>query len=275
MFGFHKEIAAKNLFPYSLWWAERHAAGGRRSAQAVVPRVLELTGARRVLDVGCGLGEWLQVFREAGVDEVHGVDGEYMPLEAGGSPPPRFTALDLSRPFDLDREFDLAVSLEVAEHLPASSAASFVESLTAHAPVVLFSAAIPYQGGEGHVNERWPDYWAELFAARGYVPVDCLRDEVWTDERVEWWYAQNLLVYVAEDRLPEYPALAEARAARPHPPRHLVHPDLYQGTATRWHRSFSNLYWRLYAGFWAACGRLLARVRGAPRRQRLRGTLGR
>jgi hypothetical protein len=34
--------------------------------------------------------------------------------------------------------------------------------------MVLFSAAIPAQGGTGHVNERWPGYSRALFAARGY-----------------------------------------------------------------------------------------------------------
>ena len=29
----------------------------------------------------------------------------------------------------------------------------------------------------------------------GEEALDCLRQRVWDDERVEWWYAQNLLLF--------------------------------------------------------------------------------
>jgi ribosomal protein L11 methylase PrmA len=50
--------------------------GARRSAEVVVPLVLRLTRLRSVLDVGCGRGTWLAVFRENGVEDVCGVDGD-------------------------------------------------------------------------------------------------------------------------------------------------------------------------------------------------------
>src|SRR5205085_11975533 len=110
----------------------------------------------------------------------------------------RFRAIDLREPFELPRTFDLAVSLEVAEHLPASSASAFVESLTRLAPAVLFSAAVPHQGGWNHLNEQWPQYWAEIFARHGFFPVDCLRERFWDRPNVRWWYAQNMVLYLAD-----------------------------------------------------------------------------
>jgi 2-polyprenyl-3-methyl-5-hydroxy-6-metoxy-1,4-benzoquinol methylase len=65
----------------------------------------------------------------------------------------------LIQPLDLEKEFDLVVSLEVAEHLPASAADQFVNTLVKHGKKILFSAAIPGQGGQDHLNEQWPDYW--------------------------------------------------------------------------------------------------------------------
>jgi SAM-dependent methyltransferase len=212
--------AAEN---YRAWDAEAES-----SARVVVPLMIDLVEPHSVIDVGCGTGAWLAVFREAGVDEVLGVDGDSVEVAMLRIPEELFVARDLSRPFSLDRHFDLVVSLEVAEHLPAESADGYVESLTALGPVVLFSAAIPGQDGVHHVNEQWPEYWAERFAARGYVPVDCLRRRIWSNEAVAWWYAQNSLVFVEREHLSRTPRLKAEHEAAGTSQLRLVHPVKYE-----------------------------------------------
>ena len=192
---------------YAQSYYEDRAAAARASARAVAPLVLELTRPASVLDVGCGTGEWLAEFSAQGVKDVLGVDAAHVPAGALSIPLERFATTDLSKEFDLGRRFDLVVSLEVAEHLAESSAALFVASLVRHGALVLFSAAIPGQLGEGHVNEQWPDYWADLFAEHEFVPVDCVRRRIWSDPEVRWWYAQNTLLYVARHELDRRPAL--------------------------------------------------------------------
>jgi SAM-dependent methyltransferase len=204
---------------YDRAYFEAHRHGAESSAEVLVPEVLRLLAPRSVVDVGCGSGTWLAAFRRHGVRDVLGIDGDYVDADQLDIPRERFLAHDLSEPLRLERTFDLAMSLEVAEHLQPAVANAFVESLVALAPRVLFSAAIPHQGGEGHVNEQWPSYWAELFAGHDYVPVDCFRRGLWDDERVEWWYAQNVLLYVRRDRLD---GLEPAQRVLP-----LVHPTLY------------------------------------------------
>lgn len=213
--------------PYTDAYYESLRAGARRSAQVVVPLVLRLVRPWHVVDVGCGQGTWLAVFREHGIEDVWGIDGAYVDRGHLEIPRERFLPWDLTHPLRLDRSFDLAVSLEVAEHLPASSARVFVESLAALAPVVLFSAAAPYQGGQSHVNEQWPAYWAELFAARDYVPVDCLRRRLWDDDRVEWWYAQNLLLFADLRHLELLPLLRQEHERAGGTAPALVHPKRY------------------------------------------------
>ena len=198
-----------------------------RSARRVVPRVLELIQPARVVDVGCGQGAWVSVFLEHGVPEVLGVDGEWVDPADLLIPLQRFQHRDLRQPLELGATFDLAVCLEVAEHLPPDQADRFVESLTRLAPVVLFSAAIPHQGGVGHLNEQWPDYWAERFARRGFRTLDVLRRELWDDGEVAWWYVQNTLIFVREERLAELPRLRDAAQASPAAPPRLVHPRHY------------------------------------------------
>ena len=101
----------------------------------------------------------------------------------------------MSRPITLGRRFDLALCLEVAEHLPPSGATTLVKELTELASVVVFSAAIPGQGGVGHLNERWPWYWKEKFAERGFGQYDPFRHRLWHRPDVAIWYKQNMFAY--------------------------------------------------------------------------------
>lgn len=201
-------------------------AGSVESAREIVPIILRLIQPKKVIDVGCGVGTWLSVFVELGVTDYLGVDGSYVPTDMLLVPKDHFRSHDLKQPLQLPEMYDLAVSLEVAEHLPASCATAFVESLTNLAPAVLFSAAVPFQGGTSHVNEQWPEYWAELFARRGYEPVDCIRRQVWRSTNVCWWYAQNAMLFVRTDLLKDRPEL-QAERADTGKPLALIHPAYY------------------------------------------------
>ncbi|PZV04875.1 MAG: hypothetical protein DCF23_05010 [Cyanobium sp.] len=109
-----------------------------------------------------------------------------------------FLARDLTKPFLTDQVFDLAICMEVGEHLPPESAPVLVESLVRHAELVLFSAAIPWQGGTHHINERWQSWWAVIFKQHGYLPLDLLRPQVWSNGQVAEYYAQNAILYAKE-----------------------------------------------------------------------------
>jgi SAM-dependent methyltransferase len=199
----------------------------RRSAERIVPIVVDLLAPRSVVDVGCGDGTWLSAFVERGIEDVLGVDGSYAVAGGLAIPAERFATRDLTRPLGLPRRFDLAVSLEVGEHLAPEHAETFVASIAAAASCVLFSAAVPFQTGAHHVNEQWPEYWAALFGRAGFTAVDALRPRVWDDPAVAWWYAQNALLYLDADALAARPALREI-AARTDPARLTrVHPRNY------------------------------------------------
>jgi SAM-dependent methyltransferase len=171
-----------------------------RSADVVVPLVLEALASRSVLDVGCGTGAWLSVYRRCGVADVAGVDGDYVSRDRLMVPASAFHAVDLSGRFDLNRGFDLVQSLDVAEHIPPASSDVFVENLTKHGRVVLFSAAVPGQGGQNHVNEQPLEAWRARFAARGFAAYDFIRAKLCAEPRVAPWYAYNSILYVHEDR---------------------------------------------------------------------------
>jgi SAM-dependent methyltransferase len=211
---------------YDRHFYETQRESGRRSARRVVPLVLELIHPASVVDVGCGVGTWLSVFREHGVEDFRGIDIEGVEglLEI---PLDQFLAHDLTRPIEPDRQFDLVVCLEVAEHLPPDAADTLIASLARLGPVVLFSAAIPHQGGTHHVNEQWPEYWAARFDAWGYEVLDAIRPRIWEDPDVEWWYAQNALLFVRRDRLLAFPKLVALPAVTSTSRLALVHPRKY------------------------------------------------
>lgn len=170
-------------------------ATARRSAGVVVPLVAAATGARSVADVGCGRGIWLAAWQAHGITDIVGFDGDYVDRSRLAIDPTLFRPTDLTRAWSGGRRFDLAQSLEVAEHLPASVGPAFVSQLCALADIVVFSAAQPGQGGENHINERHPSYWAGLFATHGFAPYDCIRPQVRSDATVDPWYRFNTIIY--------------------------------------------------------------------------------
>ena len=124
-----------------------------------------------------------------------GVDGPYINQQHLMIDADEFRAADLSQPISLGRRFDLVQSLEVAEHLPGSGARDFIGTLTAHGPLVMFSAAVPGQGGEHHINEQPLEYWREKFREHGYSAIDCVRPEAVQNARIQPWYRYNTVLY--------------------------------------------------------------------------------
>ena len=155
--------------------------------------------------------------------QVNGFDGPWVKKDLLEIPSDRFCETDLQKPVVSDNRFDLVISLEVAEHLPASSADQFVESLTGLSDFVLFSAAIPHQGGVNHINEQWQSYWAEKFAARQYLAFDLVRSKIWSDKKISIPYRQNIVLYASQSRASDVkgvPANINALS--------LAHPELYE-----------------------------------------------
>ena len=164
----------------------------------VAPLIMELIGPSSILDVGCGIGTWLKAFEQLGITDYCGVDGSYVNRNLLQIPQNKFHPQDLRQEWSLNRKFELVISLEVAEHLDEQFAEHFVNTLVRHGDVIIFSAAIPKQGGQNHVNEQWLSFWKNKFDTVKYTLYDVLRPMIWTNSKVDVWYKQNMVVFCKE-----------------------------------------------------------------------------
>jgi SAM-dependent methyltransferase len=171
-------------------------AHNMKTPNIVVPMLLKNLAPHSVVDVGCGLGTWLCAFKSMGITDLLGLDGKwYNPnLLFKYIDKSEFMCVDLEQPIVLSKRYDLVISLEVAEHIAPKHADDFVQSLVNMGDVILFSAAIPRQGGFNHVNEQWPAYWAEKFEKYGYHFFDVIRPQIWNNAEVDIHYKQNMFL---------------------------------------------------------------------------------
>ena len=174
------------------------------SAKALVPLINELVHPKSIVDVGCGTGIWLREWDKQGISDYLGIDGDYIREEQLVIAKEKFLHANLDKGFRLPLKYELVVCLEVAEHIQPPAAKEFIASLCASGDVILFSAAIPGQGGLNHINEQYPHYWATLFKQHGFSPYDCIRERIWLNEKIDTCYRQNILFYVRDEVKQQY-----------------------------------------------------------------------
>jgi SAM-dependent methyltransferase len=173
----------------------------QHSAPQMAKSIVEAFHPKSVIDVGCGSGALLVALRKLGIRQLLGLDSSDAGLNIA-------TARGLNtRRFDITTGrwactecFDVVVSMETAEHLPPNVADRYVELLCSLAPVIIFTAAQPGQGGVGHVNEQPQKYWVDRFLACGMHPADELVaawQPIWTAAGVANFYTRNLMIFQA------------------------------------------------------------------------------
>jgi len=178
------------------------SVGKVSSLDVIVSLIIDIVKPESVVDFGCAKGVALSCFKARGVKDILGVDGKWVEKDLLLIEETEFMEHDFSKnSLSLEKRYDLAISTEVAEHLNETRAIDFIDSLVRASDVIVFSAAIPGQGGESHVNEQWPGYWVSMFNSHGYQVLDCLRKNIWYNNTIDFWYKQNLFLFCKKEKI--------------------------------------------------------------------------
>lgn len=206
---------------YSEKYYERRRNLSLTSAEKILLHLKKFYDFSSVVDFGCGTGTWLKSCQEIGCKDILGLDSytEDTLLEIAKE---NFLRKNIGESIELKKKYDLAISLEAAEHIGVDFSENIVKNLVHASDVILFSAAIPGQGGTHHVNEQPPFFWAKKFNKHNFVQYDFLRSLIWEEEEVAWWYKQNIFLYINENsqKKVDFPILANNLSFK-----HIVHPD--------------------------------------------------
>jgi hypothetical protein len=225
---------------------QRSLIGNSYSAKVISDIVYRIVVPKSVVDVGCGIGVWLKAFSDLGVEKVLGIDGPWVDKGNLVIDKTFFSSHDLSMPNSIDvssTRADLVISLEVAEHISHDKADDFVSLLTKISDVVLFSAAIPNQGGAHHINEQWQSYWRSKFASHGFVCFDLIRPIIWSNANIAAFYKQNVLLYVRKSEFSDSLCSLASNSAEM---IDLVHPDAYLSAGSFSIRKFVTKVFRVF-----------------------------
>jgi len=146
----------------------------------------------KITDLGAGSGVYVEELRKLGA-QAQGYD--INPNQ------PRPDLVQTKTMFDIQDPAPVVLCLEVAEHIQEHLAPMVVKSIWTNTEVsghVIFSAAQPGQGGVGHINCRYPEYWANLAREQGFVLRKDLQSELLayaTSGYHMGWFANNAQVW--------------------------------------------------------------------------------
>lgn len=186
--------------PLAFVWYHEQAVASAPGVMRTFARLFP--SARTYVDVGAGSGAFAAEAQRLGRRTVayeHSRLGRLVAKSQGVD----------ARPFDLrkksapkaDRPFDLAYCFEVAEHLDAALGDELVRFCAIQAPLVVFTAAPPGQGGRGHKNEQPRSHWIDRFEALGLRYDEKLSRELadgFRGENVQSvWLALNVMMFAA------------------------------------------------------------------------------
>lgn len=157
----------------------------------LIDKAIEIFNPTSVLDLGCGTGQAVSYFIEKGVPTVLGVEGSAVVI-AQAKCSKFITQFDLNKELNLNRKFDMIFSYEFVEHIHSKHVDILLKNFSNHSNLIVLSAARPGQGGLGHFNEQYSEYWIEKFENEGYNYDVELTQILKAAEKM---YPENILVF--------------------------------------------------------------------------------
>jgi len=165
--------------------------------QAVLDEIMPyLADVQSIMDFGCGMGCWSAVLHKKGFSRFQLIDHPSIPLDKILFPDKAcFLGVDLDKELPAVIKSDLVICTEVLEHFSTKRSLELLDFITDCADLILFSAAIPGQGGVGHMNEQRHAFWHNEFSKRGYKWFDGFKPALVHQKEIPFYLRQNLFFY--------------------------------------------------------------------------------
>lgn len=222
----------------------------QHSANTILEIILpSLPNVKSVIDIGCGVGTWLMSASEKGATSIAGYDGPWVDRKLLQIPEHCFHQTNLAESLEITVSADLAICLEVLEHIPEAAANERMDLLLSKCRFLLFGAAVPLQGGAGHINEKPQSYWVNYITSQGFIAYDPIRTKIWNDCSIPYWYKQNIFLYVNEKDAQFLPEEIARHRLTPESLIDVIHPELLEKKNRKAERRSKNILRRFFQPF--------------------------
>lgn len=209
---------------YDESYYRKHEKGSYNSAITILEYILSFYKFNSLIDLGCGMGTWCKAASDLGVENILGLDQHVYEQQYMLISDKNYIRFNLKNKLNGYGPFDIAISVEVAEHIDNTYVDSFIRNVCSQSNVVLFSAALPFQGGTGHINEKRCSFWKQKFNKYGYEIIDCIRPHFWDDQNIEIWYRNNCVLFVKNHMYSEF----VTKIPKDMPPLDIIHPEMLE-----------------------------------------------
>lgn len=149
-----------------------------------------------LIDLGCGMAAFAKIFQENGVKEITLID--HPSLDVSNcliKDNFQFIPCDLDNYLPLQLKADLVICTEVLEHINLKRSIEILDYIVSCTDIVIFSAAIPKQGGTGHINEQHHKFWIDKFKERGFEYTDSFKAHIIKNKKIHFYLRQNLFIF--------------------------------------------------------------------------------
>ncbi len=186
---------------YNDKYYERHFAQYRKWENKIGEYLYEELKPNSVLDLGCGVGSYLEGFLNAGCKNLLGIELSFSDVEKYIVEDIRSHIIegDVTTSLNLNRKFDCVISFEVGEHIAPYGTEKFIDNLILCSDrYIILTAAPPGQRGTGHINLRSKDFWIESIVSKGFLYREDLVEKYrvkWKEFNVEKYILNNLMVF--------------------------------------------------------------------------------
>lgn len=159
-----------------------------------IARWIERKNPKLVYDIGCGPGTYVNSMRDRNIN-AYGFD-----IDVRVSGKSNLYNFDFTKNHQ-EIPCELAVCLEVAEHIDESLADMFVDNVVksiASGGLLVWTAAIPGQGGIGHINCQPKEYWEKKLTNLGLVRIPEMETELINEvyQSIHMgWFVNNLMIF--------------------------------------------------------------------------------